>query len=104
MRAAVAARLAQRTRDEWAATFEATDACVAPVLSLEEAPRHPHARARQAHAMVGPMTRPRPAPRYSRSATRLSGPPARAVEDALAAFGIAPEEIDALASAGILGR
>lgn len=104
MREAIAARLAQRTRDEWTATFEATDACVAPVLSLEEAPRHLHARARQAHAKVGPMTRPRPAPRFSRSAARLSGPPSQAVEDALAGFGIALEEIDALASAGILGR
>ena len=104
MRAAIAARIGERSRDEWAALFEGTDACVAPVLSLAEAPRHPHARARAAHAAVGPMTRPRPAPRFSRSSSRLSGPPATDPAAALAAFGISVSEAEELASAGIVGR
>lgn len=104
MRAAIAARIGERSRDEWASLFEGTDACVAPVLSLAEAPHHRHARARAAHADVGPMTRPRPAPRFSRSPSRLSGPPATDPAQALAAFGISATEAEELASTGIVGR
>lgn len=104
MRAAIAARIGERSRDEWAALFEGTDACVAPVLSLAEAPHHPHARARAAHADVGPMTRPRPAPRFSRSPSRLSGSPSTDPAQALAAFGISATEAEELASTGIVGR
>lgn len=104
MRAAIAARFLQRPRDEWAALFEKTDACVAPVLSLSEAPSHPHARARGAHADVGKMTRPRPAPRFSRSQPRVSEFPATDSAASLSAFGISREETEALASTGIVGR
>ena len=103
-REAFAARLQERPRDEWAALFEETDACVAPVLSLSEAPSHRHARARDAHAEVGKMTRPRPAPRFSRSQARVSGLPATDAAAGLAAFGVSSEEAEALASAGIVGR
>ena len=104
MRAAIAARIAERDRDDWAALFENTDACVAPVLSLAEAPAHGHARARDAHARIGPLTRPRPAPRFSRSPARLSQPPRTDPAEALAAFGISAEDAETLASAGIVGR
>lgn len=104
MREAIAAAILARTRDEWVALFEATDACVAPVLSLSEAPAHRHARAREAHASLGTMTRPRPAPRFSRTPSRVSGLPATDAAAALAAFGIPREEAEALASAGIVGR
>jgi alpha-methylacyl-CoA racemase len=67
MRAAIAAILATRTRDEWGALLEGSDACLAPVLSLTEAPRHPHARARAAFVDVGGVTQPAAAPRFSRS-------------------------------------
>lgn len=46
LRARVAARIRERTRDEWAAQLEGSNACFTPVLSLAEAPLHPHARAR----------------------------------------------------------
>jgi alpha-methylacyl-CoA racemase len=104
MREAIAARLLERSRDEWAALFGPTDACVAPVLSLSEAPSHPHARAREAHATVGAMTRPQPAPRFSRSKPRVSALPSSDPATALAGFGISREETEALASAGIVGR
>jgi len=104
MRQAIASRLIERSRDEWAALFEGTDACVAPVLSLAEAPSHPHAQARKAHAKIGAMTRPQPAPRFSRSEPQVSGLPATDPAVALASFGISPEEIAALASMGIVGR
>lgn len=57
--------LRQRTRDEWCALLEGSDACVAPVLSLEEAPSHPHHRARGTFAQVDGITQPAPAPRFS---------------------------------------
>ncbi|HRD85751.1 MAG TPA: CaiB/BaiF CoA-transferase family protein, partial [Rubrivivax sp.] len=64
MRAAIAERLASRSRDDWAAEFEGTDACVAPVLGLAEAPGHPHALARQAFIDIGGVVQPAPAPRF----------------------------------------
>ncbi len=104
MRAAIAAAFATRTRDEWAVVFEPTDACVAPVLSLAEAPEHPHSKARRAHRRAGPLLRPAPAPRLSGSAGRVSGPPMSAAQQpgVLAGFGIGREEIDPLVSAGIV--
>ncbi|MFO1338673.1 MAG: CaiB/BaiF CoA-transferase family protein [Burkholderiaceae bacterium] len=67
MREAIAALLRQRPRDEWAALFAASDACVAPVLTLAEAPLHPHAVQRQAFVQVDGITQPAPAPRFDRS-------------------------------------
>jgi len=56
---------ATRSRDEWAAVFEGSDACVAPVLSLAEAPRHPHLAARRVFTEVDGVLQPRVAPRFS---------------------------------------
>ena len=104
MREAIAARIAARPRDEWAALFEATDACVAPVLSLTEAPAHPHNRARDAHATTGGLTRPNPAPRFSRTPAARSGEATRDLGATLAGFGIEATEADRLASEGIVGQ
>ncbi|HZX39330.1 MAG TPA: CaiB/BaiF CoA-transferase family protein [Streptomyces sp.] len=65
LRAAVAARFKTRTREEWTAVFEGSDACVAPVLSLREAPSHPHLAARGTFVDHGGLTQPAPAPRFS---------------------------------------
>ena len=65
LREAVAARFKTRTRDEWTAVFEGSDACVAPVLSLREAPAHPHLAARGTFTDHGGITQPAPAPRFS---------------------------------------
>ena len=104
MRAANAARLAERTRDESTGVFAGTDACVAPVLSLTEAPASEHARARKAHVSVGDMVRPRPAPRFSRSQPGTSGPALDDVAVTLARFGIGADECEALATAGVVAR
>jgi alpha-methylacyl-CoA racemase len=56
-----------RARDEWCALLEDTDACVAPVLSLAEAPRHPHNVARGTFIESGGLLQPAPAPRFSRT-------------------------------------
>ncbi|MEU3048784.1 CaiB/BaiF CoA-transferase family protein [Streptomyces sp. NPDC006984] len=65
LRSAVAARFRTRTRAEWTALFEGSDACVAPVLSLREAPHHPHLAARSTFVEHGGTIQPAPAPRFS---------------------------------------
>lgn len=104
MRQAIAARIAQRPRDEWAALFEPTDACVAPVLSFTEAPAHPHNTARQTHQTQDGLTRPAPAPRFSRTTTTASAAIGRDVDATLAAFGFSDDDIDRLANDGTIGR
>ncbi|MFE9598763.1 CaiB/BaiF CoA transferase family protein [Streptomyces hokutonensis] len=76
LREAVAARFRSRTRDEWTVVFEGTDACVAPVLSLREAPKHPHLVARGTFTEHGGITQPAPAPRFSETPTSVRGGPA----------------------------
>jgi alpha-methylacyl-CoA racemase len=75
LRAAISHAFAARTRDDWAAVFEGTDACVAPVLSLTEAATHPHLAARDTFIEVGGVTQPAPAPRFSRTVPRQPTPP-----------------------------
>lgn len=65
--ARIGAILKTKTRDEWAALFEGADACVTPVLSLDEAPDHPHNRARATFVEIDGVRQPAPAPRFSRS-------------------------------------
>ncbi|TGV30199.1 CoA transferase, partial [Mesorhizobium sp. M8A.F.Ca.ET.142.01.1.1] len=77
-RAGIAGRVIEKTRDEWAEFFAATDACVAPVLSLVEARHHPHNRARQSFVQAGRLERPAPAPRFSQSPQTLAAIPASA--------------------------
>ncbi|MFJ3202155.1 CaiB/BaiF CoA transferase family protein [Streptomyces sp. NPDC086989] len=77
LREAVAARFKTRTRQEWTAVFEGSDACVAPVLSLGEAPLHPHLAARGTFTEFGGITQPAPAPRFSATPARVTAGPAR---------------------------
>jgi alpha-methylacyl-CoA racemase len=64
LRARFAAVLASRPRDEWAARFANTDACVTPVLTLDEAPLHPHNKARHTYLRSPEGWTPAPAPRF----------------------------------------
>ncbi|MFF5516148.1 CaiB/BaiF CoA transferase family protein [Streptomyces coeruleorubidus] len=77
LREQVVARFKTRTRDEWTAVFDGTDACVAPVLSLREAPHHPHLAARGTFTDHGGITQPAPAPRFSTTPTSVRTGPAR---------------------------
>ncbi|MCG6120925.1 MAG: CoA transferase, partial [Blastomonas sp.] len=54
-----------KTRDDWCAIMEHTDICFAPVLSLTEAPEHPHNKQRGTFVEVAGMVQPAPAPRFS---------------------------------------
>ena len=67
LRALFSARFKDRTREEWAATFAGTDACVEPVLSMHEAAADPHLTARQTYVVRDGVTQPSPAPRFSRT-------------------------------------
>lgn len=73
LRRRVADQLKTRSRDEWCALLEGTDACVAPVLSLTEAPLHPHQRARGNFVDVAGQWQPAPSPRFSRTPPRTPG-------------------------------
>jgi alpha-methylacyl-CoA racemase len=103
------ARLAEvirgRTRDEWAAVFEGTDACVAPVLSMSEAPQHPHNRARGSFVEIAGVSQAAPAPRFSRTQASLPDAPRPAGSDTtqvLREAGYAEAEIETLRAAGVL--
>jgi alpha-methylacyl-CoA racemase len=74
LRSRIAARLQEKPRDAWVTLLEGTEACVAGVLSMEEAPAHPHQQARQAYRQVDGHWQASPAPRFSRSAAREPGP------------------------------
>jgi alpha-methylacyl-CoA racemase len=88
-----------KTRDEWCELFAGTDACFAPVLSLAEAPQHPHQEARGNFIEVEGILQPAPAPRFSRSAAAIRRPPAEVGEhtdEVLREWGFEEQEIAAL--------
>lgn len=72
MEARFAETFASKSRAEWMAIFEGRDACVSPVLSMAEAPRHPHNAARQTFVETEGITRPAPGPRFSRTPSNCS--------------------------------
>jgi alpha-methylacyl-CoA racemase len=76
LRELIAAALASRPQAEWAAVFAGTDACVTPVLTFEEAARHPHNAQREVFERVGGVLHPSPAPRFSRTPARRPATPA----------------------------
>jgi alpha-methylacyl-CoA racemase len=95
----IATVIASRTRDQWAAHFAGTDACVAPVLDLGEAPVHPHNIARRAFLDIEGVFQPAPAPRYSETTLDRPDPPRREGQDGaaiLAELGYGADEIEAI--------
>ncbi|HEX5543059.1 MAG TPA: CaiB/BaiF CoA-transferase family protein [Micromonospora sp.] len=93
-----AATFRTRTRDEWAALFEGTDACVAPVLSLAEAPQHPHMAARGVFTDLDGTIQPKAAPRFSRTPAMdpTPEPVGGETEATLRAWGFTADEIRSL--------
>ena len=97
------ARFKEKTRDEWCEIMEHTDICFAPVLSMAEAPQHPHNIARGTFVERNGVTQPRPAPRFSRTDSEIQRPPAHAgqhTDELLADLGYSAQEIAALREAG----
>ena len=94
--------VATRTRDEWAALTDGSDACVAPVLSMSEAPAHPHLAARGTFVEVDGMVQAAPAPRFSRTPADSPGSVLASDRGALLDWGVDESRISALAADGVL--
>jgi alpha-methylacyl-CoA racemase len=86
MKERIAAVIASKTRDEWDAVFDGTDACAAPVLSAWEAHLHPHNEARSTFVEVDGVVQPAPAPRFSRTPSAISQPPSLPGADTMSAL------------------
>ncbi len=95
---------ASRSRDEWVAVFDGTDACVAPVLSFAEVPAHPHIAARDTVITVAGVPQAAPAPRFSRTSPDRPTPPPKPGADTaavLADWDVAPVAPHSAGSAGL---
>ena len=91
MQQALAEVFRSKTRDEWCAVLEGSDACFAPVLGLREAPQHQHMKARKTFVEHAGVVQPGPAPRFSRTPGALDRPPPKRGEggaDALRDWGV----------------
>ena len=105
LRAALADIFRDKTRDEWCTILEGSDACFAPVLSLSEAPEHPHNRARQTFVTRDGVTQSAAAPRFDRSAADEPGAvqkPGEGTARTLASWGFGESELQQLAAAGVI--
>ena len=92
-----------KTRDEWCALMEGTDACFAPVLTMSEAAEHPHNVARRTFIDVAGTRQPAPAPRFSRTRPEVARPPAHAgqhTREVLLDWGLAADVVDGLFASG----
>jgi alpha-methylacyl-CoA racemase len=106
LRERFAAVFASRSRAEWEHVFAGTDACVSPVLSLAEAPAHPHATARRAFVEVGGVVQPAPAPRFGRTAAGTPAAPPRPgshTDSVLAGLGLSEADVADLRARGVIG-
>ena len=92
----------ERNRDDWAASFANSNACVTPVLTLEEAPKHPQHVASESFAKVGDVVQPAPQPLFSQRVVAPNPPPANGAHtrEILSALHYAPREIDDMLTAG----
>jgi alpha-methylacyl-CoA racemase len=81
LKAKLAAVFRTKTRDEWCTIMEGTDVCFAPVLTINEAPRHPHLVARKTFVERHGVTQPAPAPRFSRTPSTVREPESAALTD-----------------------
>jgi alpha-methylacyl-CoA racemase len=94
-----------RTRDEWCKIMEGTDICFAPVLSMDEAPQHPHNRHRGTFVVQDGVTQPAPAPRFSRTPSAIQCPPAvpgEHTDEALRDWGFSSTELEKLRDCGAI--
>jgi alpha-methylacyl-CoA racemase len=102
IRDAFAAVIATRTRDEWARLVDGSDACVAPVLTMDEAPRHAHLAARGTFVEIDGIVQAAPAPRFSRTAaarpTGVKAPQASALTE----WGVDADRVSRLSAAGVI--
>jgi alpha-methylacyl-CoA racemase len=94
-----------KTRDEWCRIMEGTDICFAPVLTLEEAPKHAHNIERGSFVEIDGVLQPAPAPRFSRTVPEIPKPPSADcadTEEVLADLGFSEDKIRSLRAAGVI--
>ncbi len=95
----------EKTRDQWCELMDASDICFAPVLTLEEAPQHPHNLHRNVFTEVAGITQPSPAPRFSRTTSQVQGAPRHPGQDTdavLADLGYDQDNIGQLRDCGAI--
>jgi alpha-methylacyl-CoA racemase len=105
LKAKLAAVIATKTQSEWCALMEATDVCFAPVLDLDEAPKHAHNVARQTFVELAGVTQPAPAPRFSKTPGAIQGPPPAIGahdQEALRDWGFSEADVSVLKANGAL--
>ncbi|MEO7114356.1 MAG: CaiB/BaiF CoA-transferase family protein [Caldimonas sp.] len=103
LRARLAARFKERSRDEWVAAFEGSDACFAPILTFAESRAHPHIVARSGSVSLGGVDQPAPAPRFTRTPGEARTPPperGHGGTEALRDWGFSTADVDALSALG----
>jgi len=104
LRTTFSKKFREKTRDEWCAVFDGSDACFAPVLTFSEAQAHPHNVARKTYTRSGKVDQPAPAPRFSRTPGRIRRePPERGQggNEALKDWGFSDKEISSLKEKGL---
>ncbi len=95
-----------RTRTDWCALLEGTDACLSPVLGVDEAVDHPHIASRHTFTDDGGVLQPSPAPRFGRTPASVAGPPPRPgqhTDEVLTAWRHTPDEVARLRRVGAIG-
>ncbi len=105
LREKVKAFIKTKSRDHWCKLLEGTDACVAPILDLDEAPAHPHNKARDTYADLAGVVQPTPAPRFSRTKPGLDLPPpfvGEHTDAVLQEWGFSAAEIESLRTRGTI--
>jgi alpha-methylacyl-CoA racemase len=105
LKAKLAEVIKTKTQAQWCELMDATDVCFAPVLDLDEAPKHPHNVARETFVTIEGVVQPAPAPRFSATPGAIQGPPPKIGahnEAALGEWGFSGDEIAALASTGAI--
>ena len=105
IRDAIASVFKRHSRDHWDKVLGRSDSCFAPILSISEAPKHPHHLVRETYIEVDGITQPAPAPRFSRTPGAVQGPPplpGTHTRSGLKDWGIEDQQANDLIAAGVL--
>lgn len=98
----IAACIAQKSREEWVEILEGTDSCFAPVLTMAEAPNHPHMKSRSTLVDIDGVVQPAPAPRFSRTIPQMPTPPESPNADLALSVWMSEDEIRDWKERGVL--